>query len=84
MEELEPISLIKKGSIYKGKKADEKKLIFWIENLRLGLKYRAKLAKENGTIAGCKGLNAELSRDLGRVSAYEEVVKDLDKILKIK
>ena len=62
----------------------EKKLIYWIENLKLGLKYRAKLAQESSVIAGCKGLNSELSRDLGRASAYEEVIKDLDKILKIK
>lgn len=66
------------------KKSNEKKLIYWIENLKLGLKYRAKLAQESSVIAGSKGLNAGMYRDIGRASAYEEAAKDLDKILKIK
>jgi len=53
-----------------------------LENLKLGLQYRAKLANEGVHPAGHKNYNAKLARDANqRISVYEEVIRDLDKIL---
>ena len=68
----------------KEKIVSEKKLIYWIENLKLGLKYRIKLENEKEIEFKRTGVNAEMYQSLGRISAYEEVINDLDKVLGIK
>ena len=68
----------------KKEQASGKKLTYWIENLKLGLRYRIKLENEKKIEFKRTGVNAEMYESLGRISAFEEVIKDLDKILGIK
>jgi len=66
----------------KGKSKGEKKLTYWIENLKLGFEYQAKLAVEKQLEERKKGFRGEFYR--GKGEAYKKAAEDLGKILEIK
>jgi len=69
------IKKVEKGGTMKRQETREK-LVYWLENLKMGLKYKIRLAKENEDYS-------PIGRE-ARISVYMEVIEDLDKILEIK